>query len=59
MNQTRARATREDDDRLLAMLAYRDRGEDSPTIGARFGMKANAVRTIFQRIDRDTEMAEA
>jgi hypothetical protein len=46
------------DERLLQMLALRDRGLNSPEIGARFGLTQNAVRTTLQRIDRDTAEAE-
>lgn len=56
--QSRARATREADERLLAMLALRDRGVRSPEIGEQFGMRSNAVRTLFQRIERDLAASE-
>jgi hypothetical protein len=46
------------DERLLQMLALRDRGLNSPQIGARFGLTQHAVRTTLQRIDRDTAEAE-
>lgn len=58
MQQTRARATRADDERLLAMLDLRDRGLNSPQIGEQFGLRQNAVRTLFQRIDRDLSKSE-
>jgi hypothetical protein len=58
MQQTRAYATRADDERLLAMLDLRERGLNSPQIGERFGLRQNAVRTLFQRIDRDLSKSE-
>jgi hypothetical protein len=56
--QTRARATREADERLLAMLRFRDLGLNSQQIGRRFGLRQNVVRTLFQRIDRDLSKSE-
>lgn len=58
MQQSRASATRAEDERLLAMLRLRDLGLNSPQIGRRFGLRQNAVRTLFQRIDRDLSKSE-
>jgi uncharacterized alpha-E superfamily protein len=51
--------TREDDERELQMLRMRDLGWSSPAIGRRFERPAEAVRTLFQRIDADTAKSEA
>jgi hypothetical protein len=49
---------REDDERILHMLRMRDRGMTARQCGAPYGIPPEKVRTMFQRLDRDTEMAE-
>ena len=58
MAQQRAVATRESDERILAMLRERDRGLTSVQIATAYGMTGSAVRTVFQRVDRDLAASE-
>lgn len=58
MAQQRAVATRDDDERVLAMLRERDRGLTAVEIGAAFGTSGSAVRMAFHRVDHDLAASE-
>jgi hypothetical protein len=58
-SQTRAIATRAEDDRLLDMVSRSHRRESSSAIGERYGMTASAVRVVVNRVKRDLDLSEA
>jgi hypothetical protein len=50
---------RSEDERILAALAMRDAGLDSPTIARRLGFGgASQVRTVLRRVYRDLAASE-
>jgi DNA-binding CsgD family transcriptional regulator len=51
--------TRDEDDRLLDMVARSHRRESSAAIGERYGIKASYVRTLLNRVKRDLALSEA
>ncbi|MFC4731757.1 hypothetical protein [Salipiger abyssi] len=50
--------TREDDDRLLAMLALRSSGKRPSEIAAGCGLTSQYVSTVTNRVRRDDEAQE-
>ena len=52
-------ASREADERILAMLRLADRGYPSPDIGRRFGLDGSAVRVVIGRVYRALRASEA
>jgi hypothetical protein len=53
------KASREADERILAMLRLADRGYPSTSIGKHYGLTAPAVRVIIGRVYRDLRASEA
>ena len=53
------RFTRDDDERPLGALTLRDAGVPLVEIGEQFGLSRAATRSLFRRVQRDTEAAEA
>lgn len=53
------RAGRDEDDRVLAMLALRDAGVSSREIGQQYGLSASAVRARISRVETEFAASEA
>jgi DNA-binding NarL/FixJ family response regulator len=52
-------ASREADERILAMLRLSDRGYPSPDIGKRYGLDGASVRAVISRVYRALRASEA